>query len=270
MIEAPVLHVNGDDPEALIFATQVAMDCRAEFQKDIVVDSVCFRKLGHNEQDTPSLTQPLMYKSIGKHPGTRKLYADKLVAQGVLGEDEPDQLVKAYRQLLDDGQRTIEPVLTDFKNKYATDWTPFLSAKWTDHADTAVPMADLTRIDERITSVPEDFTVHPLVNRLLNDRRAMVRGEARVDWGMGEHLAFASLVASGFPIRITGQDSGRGTFTHRHAVLHDQKRERWNDGAYIPLQNVSENQAPFTDRKSTRLNSSHVRISYAVFCLKKK
>src|SRR5690554_3032499 len=246
MIEAPVFHVNGDDPEAVVYVTALALDYRLQFHRDVVVDIVCFRKLGHNEQDTPSLTQPLMYKKIGKHPGTRKLYADKLVAQGVLQPEEPDTMVKAYRQLLDDGQRTIEPVLTDFKSKYATDWTPFLDAKWTDHADTGVPLADLKRIGERITTVPEGFTVHPLVNRLLNDRRAMARGEARVDWGMGEHLAFATLVANGFPIRITGQDSGRGTFTHRHAVLHDQNRERWNDGTYIPLQNVAENQAPFT------------------------
>jgi len=246
MIEAPVFHVNGDDPEAVVFVTQLALEYRMKFRHDVVVDIVCFRKLGHNEQDTPSLTQPLMYKSIGKHPGTRKLYADKLVAQGVLQAEEPDQMVKAYRQILDDGQRTIEPVLTDYKPKYATDWSPFLGAKWTDHADTGVPMAELQRIGERITTVPEGFTVHPLVNRLLNDRRAMIRGEARVDWGMGEHLAFATLVASGYAIRITGQDSGRGTFTHRHAVLHDQNRERWDDGSYIPLQNVSENQAPFT------------------------
>src|SRR5690606_38394514 len=182
----------------------------------------------------------------GTHPGTRKVYADKLVAQGILAEAEPDQMVKDYRQLMEDGQRTIEPVLTDYKNKYSTDWSPFLGAKWTDQADTAVPLTELTRIGERITTLPENFTVHNLVNKLLTDRRAMAHGEQNVDWGMGEHLAFATLVASGYAIRITGQDSGRGTFTHRHAVLHDQKRERWNDGTYIPLQNVSENQAPFT------------------------
>lgn len=246
MIEAPVFHVNGDDPEAVVYVTQLALDYRREFKHDVVIDIVCFRKLGHNEQDTPSLTQPLMYKRIGQHPGTRKLYADKLIAQGVIGEDEPDQMVKAYRQLMEDGQRTVEPVLTDYKSKYATDWTPFLNAKWTDQADTSVPLAELTRIGEKLTQVPEGFTVHPLVNKLLNDRLKMARGEMPLDWGMGEHLAFATLVASGYPIRITGQDSGRGTFTHRHAVLHDQKRERWNDGTYIPLQNVSENQAPFT------------------------
>ncbi len=246
MIQAPVFHVNGDDPEAVVYVTQLALDYRLQFHHDVVIDIVCFRKLGHNEQDTPSLTQPLMYKSIGKHPGTRKVYAEKLVAQGILSEAETDQLVKDYRQLMEDGQRTIEPVLTDYKNKYSTDWSPFLGAKWTDQADTGVPLAELTRIGEKLTTVPENFTPHSLVNKLLNDRRNMARGEQNVDWGMGEHLAFATLVASGYTIRITGQDSGRGTFTHRHAVLHDQKRERWNDGTYIPLQNVSENQAPFT------------------------
>ncbi|MBP6020512.1 MAG: 2-oxoglutarate dehydrogenase E1 component [Burkholderiaceae bacterium] len=246
MIEAPVFHVNGDDPEAVVYATQLALDYRQKFGHDVVVDIVCFRKLGHNEQDTPSLTQPLMYKSIGKHPGTRKLYADKLIAQNVLTEGEPDQMVKDYRQLMEDGQRTIEPVLTDYKNKYATDWSPFLNAKWTDQADTAVAAAELTRIGEKLCTVPEDFTPHSLVNRLLNERRKMAQGEQNLDWGMGEHLAFATLVASGYAIRITGQDSGRGTFTHRHAVLHDQKRERWDDGTYIPLQNVSDTQAPFT------------------------
>ncbi|MDN5842988.1 MAG: 2-oxoglutarate dehydrogenase E1 component [Alcaligenaceae bacterium] len=246
MIEAPVFHVNGDDPEAVVFVTQLALEYRLKFQHDVVVDIVCFRKLGHNEQDTPSLTQPLMYKSIGKHPGTRKLYADRLVAQGVLSSDEPDQMVKDYRQLMEDGQRTVEPVLTDYKNRYATDWSPFLNAKWTDHADTGVPIAELTRIGEKLTQVPEGFTVHPLLNKLLNDRRAMARGEHRLDWGMGEHLAFATLVANGYAVRITGQDSGRGTFSHRHAVLHDQKRERWDDGTYVPLQNVSDGQAPFT------------------------
>src|SRR5699024_4488828 len=154
------------------------------------IDIVCFRKLGHNEQDTPSLTQPLMYKKISEHPGTRKLYADKLVAQGVLNEDEPGEMVKAYRSLMEDGQHTIEQVLTDYKNKYATDWTPFLGAKWTDHADTGVPLAELQRIGERIATVPEGFQVHNLLRRLLDNRMAMARGEMDVDWGMAEHLAF--------------------------------------------------------------------------------
>src|SRR5215208_4785275 len=244
MIEAPVLHVNGDDPEAVVLATQLALEYRMEFAKDVVVDIVCFRKLGHNEQDTPSLTQPLMYKKIAAHPGTRKLYADKLAAQG-LGETLGDDRVKSYRAAMDAGKHTTAPVLTNFKSKYAVDWTPFLGKKWTDNADTAIPMAEWKRLAERITTVPDNFTPHPLVKRVLDDRAAMGRGETGVDWGMGEHMAFASLVASGYPVRLSGEDSGRGTFSHRHAVLHDQKREKWDVGTYTPLENVADNQAPF-------------------------
>jgi 2-oxoglutarate dehydrogenase E1 component len=246
MIEAPVLHVNGDDPEAVVLATQLALDFRQEFHKDVVVDIVCFRKLGHNEQDTPAVTQPLMYKTIAKHPGTRALYAEKLVAQGVLTAEEANDYAKQYRKAMDEGHHTIDPVLSNYKSKYAVDWVPFLNRKWTDAADTAVPLAELKRLAERVTTVPENFKLHPLVERVINDRRAMGRGESSLDWGMGETLAYASLVASGYAVRLTGQDSGRGTFTHRHAVLHDQNRERWNDGSYIPLQNVAENQAKFT------------------------
>jgi len=266
MIEAPVFHVNGDDPEAVAFTTRLALDFRMQFGRDVVVDIVCFRKLGHNEQDTPSLTQPLMYKRIGAHPGTRKFYSDKLTAQGVLKDGEGDQLVKDYRQYMEDGQRTIEPVLTNYKSKFAIDWSPFLKAKWTDQADTAVPLAELKRIGEKLTQVPEGFTPHQLVSKLLNDRRAMARGELNLDWGMGEHLAFATLVSSGYSVRITGQDSGRGTFTHRHAVLHDQNRERWNDGTYIPLQNVSEGQAPFVVIDSVLSEEAVLGFEYGYSC----
>ena len=266
MIEAPVFHVNGDDPEAVVFATRLALDYRMQFGRDSVVDIVCFRKLGHNEQDTPALTQPLMYKRIGVHPGTRKYYADKLTAQGVLKEGDGDQLVKDYRQYMEDGRRTIEPVLTNYKNKFAVDWTPYLGAKWTDQADTAVPLAELKRIGERLTQLPEGFTPHSLVTKLLKDRLAMARGEQNLDWGMGEHLAFATLVASGYTVRITGQDSGRGTFTHRHAVLHDQNRERWNDGTYIPLQNAADGQAPFTVIDSVLSEEAVLGFEYGYAC----
>jgi 2-oxoglutarate dehydrogenase E1 component len=244
MIEAPVLHVNGDDPEAVVLATQLAVEYRMEFNKDVVIDIVCFRKLGHNEQDTPALTQPLMYKKIAQHPGTRKLYADKLAAQG-LGETLGDDMVKAYRAAMDAGKHTVDPVLTNFKSKYAVDWSPYLNKKWTDAADTAIPMAEWKRLAERITTVPDTFTPHGLVKKVLDDRAAMGRGEINVDWGMGEHMAFASLVASGYPVRLSGEDCGRGTFTHRHSVLHDQNREKYDEGTYIPLCNVAEGQAPF-------------------------
>jgi 2-oxoglutarate dehydrogenase E1 component len=245
MIEAPVLHVNGDDPEAVVLCSQLALDYRQQFNKDVVVDIVCFRKLGHNEQDTPSMTQPLMYKKIALHPGTRKLYGDKLVAQGVLGETGPDDMVKEFRAAMDAGKLTHDPVLTNFKGKYAVDWSPFLNKKWTDAADTAIPVTEFKRLAERITTIPGNFKLHPLVEKVIADRAAMGRGDINVDWGMGEHMAFASLVASGYPIRLSGEDSGRGTFTHRHAVLHDQNREKFDTGTYTPLQNVTDKQAPF-------------------------
>ncbi len=246
MIEAPVLHVNGDDPEAVVFATQIAVDYRMQFNKDIVVDIVCFRKLGHNEQDTPSLTQPLMYKKIAQHPGTRKLYADRLETVGVIRIGEGDEMVKAYRADMDAGTNQSSPVISNYKGKFSVDWSAFLNKKWTDDADTSVPAAELRRLAERITTIPSDFKAHALVEKVLADRRAMGKGELNCDWGMGEHLAYASLLASGYAVRITGQDAGRGTFTHRHAVLHDQNREKWDAGTYVPLQNVASGQAPFT------------------------
>jgi len=244
MVEAPVLHVNGDDPETVVLATQLALEYRMAFRKDVVLDIVCFRKLGHNEQDTPALTQPLMYKKIAAHPGTRKLFADKLATQG-LGETLGDDMVKAYRAALDAGKHTDDPVLTNFKTKFTVDWSPFMGKKWTDAADTAIPMAEWKRLAERISTIPATVTPHQLVKKVYDDRAAMGRGEIPVDWGMGEHMAFASLVASGYPVRLSGEDCGRGTFTHRHAVIHDQKREKWDTGTYVALQNVTENQAPF-------------------------
>ncbi len=245
-IEMPILHVNGDDPEAVVLATQIAVEYRMKFKKDVGIDLICFRKLGHNEQDTPSMTQPLMYKKIGQHPGTRKLYADKLETQGVLPVGGGDEMVKAYRAELEAGKSTSDPVITNFKGKFSVDWSPFLNRKWTDHADTAIPQAEWKRLAEKITQIPSGFKVHPLVENVLKNRAAMGRGEMNVDWGMGEHMAFASLLASGYPIRLSGEDSGRGTFTHRHSVLHDQDREKWDTGTYIPLQNVGNGQAPFT------------------------
>jgi 2-oxoglutarate dehydrogenase E1 component len=245
IIDAPVLHVNGDDPEAVVLATQLAIEFRTQFHKDVAIDIVCFRKLGHNEQDTPSMTQPLMYKIIAAHPGTRKLYADKLEAEGSLPVGTGDLMVKEYRAAMDAGIQTSDPVLSNYKGKFAVDWSPFLNKKWTDEADTAIPLTEWKRLAERVSSVREGFKVHPLVEKVLNDRAAMGRGEINIDWGMGEHMAFASLVASGYPVRLSGEDSGRGTFTHRHAVLHNQNREKWDTGVYIPLRHIAKDQAPF-------------------------
>lgn len=245
MVEAPIFHVNGDDPEAVLFVTQLAFDYRRQFHKDVVIDIVCFRKLGHNEQDEPFVTQPLMYKKISQHPGTRKLYADRLVTQGTVAAEEPEAMIKSFRAALDAGGHTLNPIISNFKSKFAVDWAPFLGAKWTDAADTQVPLAELQRLGERLTTIPENFRLHPTVARVTENRRQMTQGKLAVDWGMAETLAYASLLANGYDVRLSGQDCGRGTFAHRHAVFHDQDRERWDQGSYIPLQNIGRDQGSF-------------------------
>jgi len=266
MIEAPIFHVNADDPEAALFVTQLAMDYRKEFKRDIVIDLVCFRKLGHNEQDEPLVTQPLMYKKINQHPGTRRLYAEKLVTEGVIPEGEPDNLIAAYRQALDEGRHTASTTLSNFQRKYAIDWTPFLNSKWTDQADTAVPLDELRDLSDRLTTVPDGFAVHPVVARVIQGRREMGMGKKMLDWGMGEILAYASLLVSGYGVRISGQDSGRGTFAHRHAVLHDQNRERWDAGSYVPLSNLQENQADFVVIDSVLSEEAVLGFEYGYSC----
>ena len=246
MVEAPVLHVNGDDPEAVVFVIQIAVDFRMAFRKDVVIDIVCYRKLGHNEQDTPALTQPMMYKKIEHHPSARRVYARKLATQGIIWQGEEEDVAASFRKLMDSGVLNTDPVIASYKNSSTVDWTPFLNRKWTDAADTAVPMEELRRLAERITAIPPDFALHPLAERVISDRRAMGRGEMDVDWGMAEHLAFATLLSSGYPIRLSGQDAGRGTFMHRHGTLRRQDSERWDNGLYKPLQHISDKQAPFT------------------------
>jgi 2-oxoglutarate dehydrogenase E1 component len=245
MIEAPVFHVNGDDPEAVALVTEIALDFRMEFHKDVVIDLVCFRKLGHNEQDEPMVTQPLMYKLINKHPGTRKLYADKLVAQNVVTAEEVEEMIKTYRDALDQGYHTNKTILSNYKPPFQVNWAPFKNIPWTYKASTAVPMETLKHLAEKLTTIPPHFKLHPRVEKIIADRRAMGAGTMPLDWGMAENLAYASLLKDGFAVRLSGQDSGRGTFFHRHAVLHDQNRERWDAGTYIPLQKIADNQPDF-------------------------
>ncbi len=266
MIEVPIFHVNGDDPEAALFVTQLAMDYRKEFKKDVVIDLVCFRRLGHNEQDEPFVTQPLMYKKIAQHPGTRKLYADKLVAQGVVPPEEPERLIRDYRQALDEGRQTSSPVLSNFQRKYAVDWGPFLGAKWTDAADTSLPLKEIEQLGTRLTTIPEGFKLHPSVERVVQARREMARGKQMLDWGMAENLAYASLLVSGYGVRLSGQDSGRGTFAHRHAVFHDQNREKWDAGSYIPLSNLQDGQADFVVIDSVLSEEAVLGFEYGYSC----
>jgi 2-oxoglutarate dehydrogenase E1 component len=245
MVEAPVFHVNGDDPEACVFVATIAEEYRHRFHKDVVIDLVCFRRLGHNEQDEPFVTQPLMYKKIAQHPGTRKLYAERLEKQGVIAAGHADELVASVRAALDAGKGTNPKILYGLKSKLAIDWAPYMGIDWRHKAQTAVPLAKLRSLAARLTGIPASFKLHPSVERLLAARREMAEGKAPLDWGMAENLAYASLVDEGHPVRLSGQDAGRGTFAHRHAVLHDQSREKWDAGVYTPLQNIREGQGNF-------------------------
>jgi len=245
MIEAPILHVNGDDPEACVLAVDIALEYRQKFHKDVFIDLVCFRRLGHNEADEPMVTQPLMYKRIAKHPGTRKLYADRLVAAGVLAAEEADAMIATYRNAMDKGLHTNKTILSNYKSPYTVAWRPFTDRHWSEHVETGVPLDQLHALAQKVTTVPAGFKVHSRVEKVIADRRLMGEGKLPLDWGMGETMAYASLLNESTAIRLSGEDVGRGTFSHRHAVLHDQNRERWDSGTYVPLQHVKENQPTF-------------------------
>lgn len=245
MLEVPIFHVNGDDPEAVCLVTGIALDYRMTFHKDVVVDLVCYRRLGHNEQDEPMVTQPLMYKTIAKLPTTRQLYADRLAQEGVIPAGGGDELVATCRQAFDGGHHTNQTILSGYKPPFEIDWSRYQGAKWIERDDTRLPVETLKMLGERITTVPGNFKLHPSVQRIIENRRLMAQGKLPLDWGMAEHLAFATLLNEGYSVRLSGQDSARGTFFHRHAVLHDQNRERWDQGTYVPLQHVSEKQGDF-------------------------
>lgn len=193
------------------------------------------------------MTQPLMYKKIATHPGVRSLYVDRLVKQGIIQPADADALVAGYRARMDAGTPIVNPVISNMKSQSAIEWQPILQKQgWSEDVDTAMPIAELKRLSERITTMPDWLTLHPLVERVIHDRARMGKGELPVDWGMAEHLAYASLVSAGFSVRLAGEDSERGTFVHRHAVLHDQERVISGAGKYVPLKNVSKDQASFT------------------------
>ena len=246
MIDAPVFHVNGDDPEAVAFITEIALDYRMEFGKDVVIDLVCFRKLGHNEQDEPMVTQPWMYSLVKQHPGARKKYADRLLAEGSLIDGQPEKMISLFREALDGGHHTNKTILSNFKPPYTVDWSEYQNIPWTYSAKTSLTLRSIKALSSKLTTVPDGFVVHPRVEKVINDRRLMAEGKLPIDWGMAENLAYASLLKAGYGIRLSGQDSGRGTFFHRHAVLHDQRRQGANDGVYIPLDHIDKSQPTFT------------------------
>jgi len=256
MVQAPIIHVNGDDPEAVILATQIALDYRNEFKRDVVIDLVCYRRHGHNEADEPSATQPLMYKIVKKHPTPRQLYADKLSAEGSLTTAKIDELTAYYRKLLDEGQCTVEQWRP--MTEHSVDWTPYLGHEWDDDYDKEISLEKLHELAVKLSSYPENHPVHSRVKKIYDDRMKMATGEKLLDWGMAENLAYASIVDGGDRVRITGQDAGRGTFFHRHAVLHNQE-----DGStYSPLKNIREGQGPFDIHDSVLSEVSVVAFEY--------
>jgi 2-oxoglutarate dehydrogenase E1 component len=242
MVEAPIFHVNADDPEAVCFVTRFALEYRMKFHKDVVIDLVCYRRHGHNEADEPAATQPLMYQVIRKKPTVRRLYADKLAADGVLTAAEAAAMIEQYRDGLDAGKPQARAALGLIGNKFTVDWSEYLGADWSEPVKTSVEMGRLRALGKAITSYPADWVLHPRVLAIMQARERMVSGDLALDWGAAETLAYASIVQEGYPVRLTGQDSGRGTFFHRHAVLHDQATGR----RYVPLQHLATNQPTFT------------------------
>ncbi|MES1940459.1 2-oxoglutarate dehydrogenase E1 component [Salinisphaera sp. T5B8] len=242
MLEAPVFHVNGDDPEAVVFVTRLAMDYRETFGKDVIVDMICYRRHGHNEADEPAVTQPLMYQKVKQMETTRKLYAGKLESEGLIDKDEAQQFADAYRDGLDEGKNISRTTLGLVGNEHTVDWARYSRQRWSDIVDTSVPVETLQRLAARLRELPDSFELHKRAQRIIDDRAKMAAGASRIDWGFAEHMAYASLLDDGFNVRLSGQDSGRGTFFHRHAVLYNQK-----DGhEFTPLKHVGRDSAAFT------------------------
>ncbi|PRB82040.1 2-oxoglutarate dehydrogenase E1 component [Pseudomonas sp. MYb185] len=238
MIQAPIFHVNGDDPEAVLFVTQLAVDYRMQFKRDVVIDLVCYRRRGHNEADEPSGTQPRMYAVISKHPTTREIYAKRLVEGGALTEEDVQKRIEEYRTALDNGDHVVKSLVKEPDSNSFVDWRPYLGHQWTARHDTRFDLKTLQELANRLTNLPDGLVVQRQVAKIIEDRVKMAAGGLALNWGFAETMAYATLLHEGHPVRITGQDVGRGTFSHRHAVLHNQK----GDGAYIPLANLSENQ----------------------------
>jgi len=241
MVQAPIFHVNADDPEAVLFVTQLAVDYRTEFNKDVVIDLICYRRRGHNEADEPSVTQPLMYQKIAKHKTTQELYSAKLVSAGLIEEAAVQVLVDRYREALDRGAPLVSSLVSEPNKSLFVDWTPYLGHAWTLACDTRMDMQALQSLAHETNVTPDGFPLQRQVSKILEDRRKMGAGAMPINWGFAENLAYASLLAEGYPVRLTGQDVGRGTFSHRHAVLHNQK----DGNHYIPLQHISDEQGKF-------------------------
>ncbi|HEU0195883.1 MAG TPA: 2-oxoglutarate dehydrogenase E1 component [Nevskiaceae bacterium] len=241
MLEAPVFHVNGDDPEAVVFVTRIAVDFRNTFHRDVLIDVCCYRRHGHNEADEPMVTQPLMYAAIKAHPTTMAIYGEKLTKTGVIAAGELDKMVAAYRDGLDRGENIARKTLGMIGNEHTVDWSKYIHGRWDDKADTCVPKAELQTLAHRLLELPEGFTVHPRVAKILQSRAEMADGKLKMDWGFAETLAYATLVDDGYAVRLSGEDTRRGTFFHRHASLFDTK----TGSSYTPLKHLDADKMRF-------------------------
>jgi 2-oxoglutarate dehydrogenase E1 component len=241
MVGAPVLHVNGDDPEAVVFCAELALDFRNTFGKDVVIDLVCYRRHGHNEADEPAATQPLMYRVIRKHRTPRELYAERLISEGAITAEDAQALVDTYRAKLDDGAVTTD-LVADHVDEFTIDWSKFLTGKLSDPVDTTFDRERLGALATQINAVPERIKLHARVAKIYDDRRKMAAGELAGDWGFAENLAYATLLEQGYKLRLVGQDCGRGTFFHRHAILHEQTSDEY----YLPLRELVKNPSDVT------------------------
>lgn len=245
MIQAPIFHVNGDDPEAVVYISRLAIDYRARFNKDVVIDIVCYRRHGHNEADEPAITQPNMYKKIKKHPRVLEIYKNKLSSSDSIKKEEQDQLEQEYVAALQAGECVALAQLSPQRPVLAINWEPYIGVEWTAPGETRISQTQLQLLGKRLTSIPDYMELHPRVAKVIGDRQKMTGGEIPIDWGFAESLAYASLLTDGYRVRLSGQDSGRGTFSHRHAVLHNQNPCQPDQERYIPLQYIQENQPRF-------------------------
>jgi len=241
MVDAPIIHANGDNPEAVVYATRVATDFRLKFNRDVVVDLICYRRFGHNEGDEPSFTQPLMYEKIRSHPSTVKVYGKKLVNEKTISNESLDNSINKFKDLLDDQFKNAK----DYKPKIAWfegTWSAYKPEKGKDKRGvTGSDTKNLLAISDKINSLPKNINLHKTILKILNNRKEAVKNGSNIDWSTAEALAFGSLLKEGYPVRLVGQDSGRGTFSQRHSVLRNQK----DNSRYVPLNNISDNQKQF-------------------------
>ncbi|MBX2848009.1 MAG: 2-oxoglutarate dehydrogenase E1 component [Acidiferrobacterales bacterium] len=262
MVGAPIFHVNGDDPEAVVFATKIALDFRMKFHKDVVIDLVCYRRHGHNESDEPSVTQPVMYKVIKALPTTRRLFSQRLIDQGVISADQEKQMVADYRASLEAGDRVVAEFLEPQQGDHTVNWTPYFNIDWRHETDTSINSDRLDFLAERLLDIPGDFILHARTKKIMQDRQKMKDGDLALDWGMAENLAYATLLDQGYSVRLSGQDCGRGTFFHRHATLHNTENRK----VHIPLRNIKDKQPNFLVINSLLSEEAVLAFEYGYSC----